>query len=166
MNLSLCRSVKATYEWVQAHTHTLFQRNILSFKGKLTSHSSLIHLRSYFFNVRKYLYLPSFMNNRLNEYRHLGLAISSHFLEILVSVLKIYLHVDVWQTNTILQSNYLPIKNKFKRFTCSLIGMLLFHSGSLCSFLFHPFIAFQSVFCVKLFIFHLCLIFGAFSGDS
>ena len=40
------------------------------------------------------------MNNRLNEYRHLGLVISSHFLEILISVLKIYLHVDAWQKPT------------------------------------------------------------------
>ena len=35
MNLSLYRFVRATYEWVQAHTRTLFQRNILSFQEQI-----------------------------------------------------------------------------------------------------------------------------------
>ena len=91
------------------------------------------------FLMSKNLFIfPSFMNNRLNEYRYLGLVISSHFLEILVSVLKIYLHVDVWQKPTQC-CKAIILQLKIKRFTCSLIGTLLFHSGSFCSFLFHSF---------------------------
>ena len=98
--------------------------------------------------------LPSFMNNRLNEYRYLGLVISSH-LEILISVLKIYLHVDVWQKPTQC-CKAIILQLKIKRFTCSLIGTLLFHSGSFCSFLFHSFQLHYKVFLVWNYLFFTC----------
>ena len=105
------------------------------------------------------------MNNRLNEYRHLSLVISSHFLEILVSVLEIYLHVDVWQKPTqYCKAIILQLKINLKDLLVLQYSAISFWQLLQFSLLFSS-VALRSVFSVKLFIFHLlCLIFGVFSG--